>query len=321
MFKIHHLILSLIVSGFSFACDPCALYNASKLQGHSEGAITLSLSEQYSSYSKAKNINDNSIKNGELVKGYSTTQFSGAYDVNENLGFQVNLPLIARSFDEIQNYRQNDESDAGLGDISLLGSYSVINQRTARWTNIIGINAGIKLPTGDSGTLEELTSIEEGEASNFKHHVIGASAGGRALTLGTGSYDYILGGNILSRYDRYLLLADLQYTIRTEGDFNYEFADDLLWSVGPGYYFSLEHNYSLAGRISLSGESKGKDKLDNDLVKGSQISNLYVGPEVLLSFNQKIGLQAGVDFRVTDEDRDAQVVPDCRIRSAISYRF
>ena len=284
-----------------------------------------SISEQYTAFDRAKDLPDNSIRNGELVRGYSTTQLGLAYDLLESLGLQLTIPLIIRRYDKIRNFRAATEHDSGFGDISLSGYYTFYNYNDGERAVRAGVSAGVKFPTGDTGVLRDIDSTQSAPGSAqdllFKHHTSGVSASGRALTFGTGSYDYILGLNNLLRHQRLLFFSYLQYTLRTEGDFNYEFADDLTFSSGPGYFIFLEHDRSIALRLALSGEFKGKDELNNRSVEGSQVSNLYLGPEILFLINAKISGEAGLDFRVSSEDSGAQVVPHTRIRFGLSYRF
>lgn len=328
----------MIIAQRSFACDPCALYNASRLQGMAEKSLTLSVSEQFTDYDSV--IDEYSFEEGELIKGYSTMQFGIEYDFTDRFGAQLTIPVVIQRGDRFEHFEKTADTDSGIGDLSVIGSYSFLNIREIDWCFIAGIIGGVKFPTGDAGTLqrlapelghEEQSESQEEEAHShdqhlhmfhsFRHHPIASTSGGRALTRGTGSYDYIIGANLLARYNRQLFLADSQYTIRTEGDFDYEFADDLIWSVGPGYYMLLKDTYSVATRLSFSGEFKGKDRLEKSVVRGSQVSNLYLGPEILVTIGESIGGQIGVDFRVSDQDKDAQVVPDFRIKSALSYRF
>lgn len=312
-------LFSLTSSGS--ACDPCALYTASALEGHSKDSLTLSISEQYTDYSKSKETERYSQKSGEIVNGYSTTGFGVAYDFTERFGMHLTVPLIIRDVDTIKNYRSDRSTDSGLGDISLLGTYSFFEHRKSDWTILAGAYGGVKLPTGDSGVLEDIAEEELTPDSSLKHHPIGSASNGRALTFGSGSYDFIGGLTFLARHNRLLFLSSAQYTIRTEGDFDYEFADDFLFSAGPGYYFALEHNYTVAGRLSLAGEYKGKDRFKNENVNGSAISNLYLGPQVFFTYDEHYAGEATVDFRVTDEDSVATVVPEWRIRAGLSYRF
>jgi hypothetical protein len=306
------------------ACDPCSVFNSALLQGYVPNTFTFSVSEQNTNFDRANDLKENSIKDGELVRDFSTTQLSFAYDATDRFGIQLNLPFIIRRYDQIKQYRSSTETDSGIGDLSLLGRYSFINYKSREWALIANLQAGIKLPTGDTGVLEDVSEEEGGstiEKSFFRNHSIASTSGGRALTFGTGSTDYIAGLNMFARYQRFLILSSAQYTIRTEGDFNYEFADDFLWSLASGYYIFLEHDFTMAGLMSLSGEHKGLDSIDDQLVEGSKVSNLYLGPGLLLAINKKIGAELNFDFRVTDEDSGAAVVPETRIRASLSYRF
>lgn len=307
--------LQVLSSAPAWACDPCALYNASRLENRSAGSLNLSLSEQYTNFDKADSLDEESAQEQELVKGFSTSQFGLAYDFSDKLSLQFTLPLIARSF----KHGAEDETDHGIGDISLIGNWSFLNYESGDFLSIAGASAGFKLPTGETDVLENLAN--ENEEELFKHHPIASASGGRALTFGSGSYDYILGLNFYSRYQRYLLLSNLQYTIRTEGDFDYEFADDYLFSFGPAYYFLLENDFTVAGGVMLSGEFKGKDKQESELVSGSQISNYYIGPQLLFTIDDNLSAELSFDFRISGEDLNATVVPETRLRAGLAYRF
>lgn len=317
-------LTSLTWAAQASACDPCALYSASRLQGHSEGALTLAVSEQYTDYDRPAGTPENSVRDGEFVRGYSTTQFSIAYDATQAFGLQFTLPLIVRRFDDTENFRTDTETDSGIGDLSLVGSYSFLSHRDPNLFLDAGFIGGLKFPTGDTGDLGDISNQVESTSERglvLRHHQIGTASGGRALTFGSGSYDYILGLNLLTRYQRYLALSYAQYTIRTEGDFDYEYADDFLWSVSTGYYLYLGHDASLAALVALSGEHKGKDHLAGELVEGSQVSNLYLGPQLVFTLTERIGADVSWEFRLTDEDAGATVVPDHRLRAGFSYRF
>lgn len=318
------ILLTVFVEPAS-ACDPCALFNASRLQGHSAETFTLSVSEQYTEFDRASDSKENSVRDGEFVRGFSTTQLALAYDATERIGVQLTLPFIARRFDEVRKFRSSTKSDTGIGDLSLVGTYSFIDYKDRDWVVISGFTGGVKFPTGETGVIETVSEKEPSDLLTerlvLKHNQIGAASGGHALTFGTGSYDYILGLSLLSRYQRYVVLSSAQYTIRTEGDFNYEFADDFLFSIGPGYYFLVDYDFTAASLVSFSGEYKGKDHLNGEVLSGSEVSNLYLGPELLFSVNDNISVEVSFDFRVTNESQGSTVVPETRIQASISYRF
>lgn len=312
------LAVAMLPFSAALACDPCALYSVSRLHGHSSGSFSFAVSEQFTGYSRGKATPENSARDAEYTRGYSSTYFTLGYDFLEQLGVQLSLPLITRRFDKVEGYRTSTETDSGLGDTVLLGSYTFLNNVNTDWAVISGMFAGVKFPTGDSGNLGDLSAEA---AAIDRHHPISGASGGRALTFGSGSYDYIAGLNLLTRHDRFVLLSDAQYTLRTEGDFDYEFADDFLFSAAAGYYFAADHDLSAAGLLAFSGEFKGKDHLAGELVKGSELSNLYLGPKLLFLIGSSLGLEAALDIRVSDEDSDAEIVPETRLRASLTYRL
>jgi hypothetical protein len=192
----------------------------------------------------------------------------------------------------------------------------------ADYTLVTTVYGGLKLPTGDTGTLrdENATGDDSADGERAKHHPSPGAAGGRALVEGTGSVDVPFGVAFFGRFGRALFLGSAQYTIRTEGDFNYEFADDFVWEAGPGYYLANWHDQSLAGRVVLSGEHKPTDTLNGQLVEDSAVSNVFVGPQLLFSLAEGLTFDVRVDSRIS-KDNTSSIVPEYRLRSGVAWRF
>lgn len=308
----------------ALACDPCAIYNSARLQGHRPEEISVGMFEQLTTFDRAQALPENSIKDGDLGRDYSSTQFIVGYDLTDRAGLQLSLPLISRRYDEIQNYRSTTKTDTGLGDITLTGNYTFLNFTGVAWTASLGGFLGVEFPTGDSGSLQdESNDAIVGDVNQliFKHSSIGGGAGSQEPTLGSGSYDYIFGGYGLLRYERFVAFSDLQYSIRTEGDYDYQFGNDLLTNFSPGYYIYLEHDWAVAGLVSFSGEFKDKDQIESSDVAGSGVSNLYLGPALIASFGDRLAGELRYEFRITDEDAGASVVPEAKIRASLGYRL
>lgn len=310
----------------AWACDPCALFSASRLQAPLENSLTLSLSDQFTQFKRGSDLSEGTIRDGELVKAYSTTQLGVSYGVTNSFSLQLALPFIYRELDRIQNYRTSERQDSGLGDLNALASYTYLNKRFGDFDVLSSVYGGLKFPTGETGALGEVSdevtqaSPQKG-ALKPKHHVLSGVSGGRALAFGSGSYDVVSGINFLVRKERFFVLTSAQYTFRNGGAFEYEFADDTVFSVVPSYYLSLAHDMTISGGLAFSGELKDKDRLKGALVRGSSISNFYLGPDFLFTFGNGFGGEVAVDFRVSDEDAGATVVPENRIRANVFYRF
>src|SRR5262249_15136072 len=148
------------------------------------------------------------------------------------------------------------------------------------------VRGGIKLPTGDASRLRE-EAEETDEHSHEKHlgeeHEIPSGVHGHDLALGSGSFDYILGSSGLVGSGKLYTLYDVQYTIRTEGDFSYRYQNDLLWNLGVGRYFITSHKGTLSLRTNLSGEYKGMDRLDGAIATDTGIFSLFLGPEAVFT--------------------------------------
>lgn len=172
---------------------------------------------------------------------------------------------------------------------------------------LLSFYSGLKLPTGDTGALKNnsLTLEEELTEDNANGHMdkpiisahqdLAAAGGGRVLTNGSGSYDYIFGSSQLAHFSSYLISTSIQYTIRTAGDFNYRFNNYLIWSAGGGRFLFLSNEFPLALAGIFSGEHKDKDRLNGVKADSSQISNLYLGPQILFSFNKIFATELSLD--------------------------
>src|SRR2546421_15210 len=179
----------------------------------------------------------------------SITQLVAGYQINSRFALQISVPLIYREFKRPEGFAIDRGTVSGLGDVSLLlrtvlFHYASPGRRTFQFEDktVVAIDlepdftasaillTGIKFPTGDSSRLEEeFHEIEIPGAPVSGIH-------GHDLTLGTGSYDGIFGEQFSLRYRNIFLESNVQFTLRGDGAHQYHFANDLIWSGGPGYY-------------------------------------------------------------------------------------
>jgi hypothetical protein len=174
--------------------------------------------------------------------------------------------------------------------------------------------AGVKFPTGGSSRLkEEFNEVEvEGAPESAIH--------GHDLTLGTGSYDGIFGGQVSLRYKNFFFQQDLQFTLRGDGLHQYHFANDLSWSGGPGFYFARNPHAIIGVQGLVSGEYKDIDRFRGQRAEDTGITSVFAGPRVLLSLG-KISAEFAAEFPVSIENTALQVVPDYRLSGAFAIRF
>jgi hypothetical protein len=172
----------------------------------------------------------------------------------------------------------------------------------------------VKFPTGDARRLrEEFHETEVPGAPESGIH-------GHDLTLGTGSYDGIFGGQLSLRYKNFFATAEAQFTLRGDGDHQYHFANDLSWSGGPGYYLVRRRDLIVGLQFVCSGEHKDVDRFRGNAAEDTGITSVFVGPRVVASYKRFSG-EVGVELPVSIDNTALQVVPDYRLRVAIAFRF
>ena len=175
---------------------------------------------------------------------------------------------------------------------------------------------GLKVPTGSTRRLGE-------ETRESAEEQVGVPSGihGHDLTLGSGSYDGVIGVQVFGRWRRAFAAGSAQYAIRSTGDYDYQFANDTLWSAGPGVFAVLNHDYTLGIQALFSGETKGLDEFRGQPAGDTGLRALYAGPQLLLTWREKLSAQIGVDLPVLLDNTELQIVPGSRLRAALTWHF
>jgi hypothetical protein len=264
----------------------------------------------------------------------SITQAVAGYSFSSRFALQLNIPFIYRSFERPEGFAIDRGTESGLGDISLLGKFVVFHRETGGaaalkfddpknphfevrepdFTVSALLLGGLKFPTGGAGRLkEEFNETEVPGAPESGIH-------GHDLTLGSGSYDGIIGGQFSLRYKSFFFLADTQFAARGDGAHQYQFANDLSWSGGPGYYFVRNRRAIVGLQCACSGEHKGLDRFQGQRAADTGITAIYLGPRVVASFG-KVSGELAVELPVSIDNTAFQVVPDYRLRGSVAIRF
>jgi hypothetical protein len=264
----------------------------------------------------------------------SITQLVAGYSFTPHFALQINVPFIYRSFERPEGFTTDRGTESGLGDVSLLGNLVVFHKelggsrapnfddpksprmevREPDFTVSALVIAGVKFPTGGTSRLkEEFREIEIPGAPESGIH-------GHDLTLGTGSYDGIFGGQTSLRYRSFFFEADTQFTLRGDGAHQYDFANDLSWRGGPGYYFIRKRSAILGVQCACSGEHKNRDRFRGRIAEDTGITSVFLGPRLVASLNKLSG-EFAAEFPVSIENTALQVVPDYRLRISFAVRF
>lgn len=314
-------LLSLISSAMlvappCFACELCAVYSAVQARGEFGKGPVLGLAEQFT-HSGTIQVDGNEAPNsaGQFLNS-SITQIVPGYHVTERFGVEISVPIIARHFRRSEPSGIETGNETGAGDVFLLGNYEVYRYAKMGSTLSCQVYGGVKFPTGSTSRLKEETVEMEPMPG-----MIPSAVHGHDLTLGTGSYDGLAGATLFGRYEKWFASANLQYSIRSTGDYDYRYANDFIWSIGPGYFFVTKDAFTISGGLNLAGEAKGKDRFRGTSAEDTGVTSVYVGPQIAFTFVEKLSAQVALDLPVLMDNTALQIVPDYRIRAGLTWRF
>ncbi len=299
------LLLASVCTQSVLACDLCAIYAATEAQGGSGKGFLGGVAEQYT-YFNTFEVDGHDVANvGNQYIRSSMSQVFAGYNFNERIGVQFNLPVIWRSY----GYESARGSESGIGDASLIGNVRLYEKLTEHFTfNWTGLG-GVKFPTGSTSKLNpDLPDFAPG-------------IGGHDLTLGSGSYDALLGTGFYARWKRIFLTGSMQYAVRSEGDFGYQFANDWTWIGGPGVYLLLGHEHTLSLQAAVSGESKGQDTLNGVPTDDTAVTSVFLGPQINYTWSSRLSAMVGADLPMSIVSSGEQIVPTYRLRAALTWRF
>jgi hypothetical protein len=337
------LLLLLLASALSArACDLCGCYTPQletvpamepKLAPQWWNGFYGAVAEQFTHFGTVQ-VEGREVSNPTgQYENSSITQLVAGYTITDRFALQLNAPAIYREFKRPEGFAIDRGTESGLGDISLLlktvafryssgarrefdvsGKNPVAIELEPDFTGSLVLLTGIKFPTGDSSRIEEeFHEIDVPGAPPSGIH-------GHDLTLGTGSFDGIFGGQISLRYKNFFADESLQFTLRGDGAHQYHFANDLTWDGGPGYYFVRASDTIVGLQFVVSGEHKDVDRFRGKPADDTGITSILVGPRILAS-RERWSAEVDVDLPVLIANTALQVVPDYRLRGAISFHF
>jgi hypothetical protein len=325
----------------SVGCDVCAIYTATEVSQGRTG-FRAGVGQQFTRYLTEQVDGEEIPSFGEYLNS-SITQFFLGYQFNDRFGLQVNIPFIARTFRRLEDGRLERGDSIGAGDLSLIGNLLAFERVTDRSVFLFSLLGGLKLPSGNpdflSEELDEVTTAAEGQPARLRlrgvprHSTPGGDPDGddgprqtggvhgHDLALGSGSVDGVVGGSLYWSFDRFFLTAAIQYAVRREGAFEYQFANDLTWVGGPGWYPLLTHDYTLGIQAVFSGETKGKDTQAGRTLDDTAITALYLGPGIRFTWGTQLSAELTGDLPFVQNNTSLQIVPNYRVRGGIVWRF
>lgn len=329
------------------ACDICAVYTGFQLQATERG-FRLGLAEQFTRATTLQ-LDDVEVPNPNSERLESSiTQVLFGYQFHRRFGAQVVVPIISRNYRRVTaigaiSGRPTVESGnvSGFGDLTLLANALLYDYTSEDTMALVTALGGVKLPSGSTrllgqevagggqttpgdlrDRLDELGGFRPSHTGGGAHDAnVPSGIHGHDLTLGTGSADGLFGLRAFGYWRRLYVDANLQYMLRGKGAFQYQYANLLLASAGPGYFFLSEDDYTLGVQGLVSVETKGKDSLAGQPVDDTAFTGLYAGPAVHFTWSTHLSADFAVDVPAVRNNTGLAIVPDWRLRFGILWRF
>jgi hypothetical protein len=293
----------------------CAVYNANSARGANHGGFHVALAEQFT---HSGTLQENGSEIPDPIGQYrdsSITSLIAGYNFHPRWGLSLNLPYIHRSFRRAEGFAIDQGTESGLGDVALVGRWVALLKAEHEYSYSLSLLGGVEFPTGDSDRLqEEVNEIEVPGAPPSGVH-------GDDLTLGSGSFDGIVGASGNVQWRRLTFAMEAQYFIRSEGDFNYQFGNELSVSGGPGVYLLFDEQKTLALLAVFNYETKARDSIDGVKRQEGIASAWYAGPALSLTWGERLSATVNADLPLQIDNRSVQTVPDYRVRAGITWRF
>lgn len=324
------LVLAAIPARTARACDVCAIYVATEVRETQVGPW-VGVAEQLGRFQTLQEEGEEIPGGGQQLTS-SITQLVAGYDVLPELGFQVNVPLIVREFRRPVDGTWQEGHENGLGDVSIVAVYRPFFHMDGETTVRLSLLGGIETPTGSTDRIaEELEESDRAMARvvpGIPRHEEEPAPGfppngihGHDIALGSGSIDGLVGAKLFASWFKFYATADVQYTIRSTGDYDYRYANELTWNGGPGIFAILEHSYTLTAQANVGGEWKENDELDGVATTDTAITAVYLGPVLGFTWKNALGASLALDLPVLQDNSSIQLVPDFRLRAGLTWKL
>jgi hypothetical protein len=276
------------ISGFTFQrlammedfdCDACGSSASGGSMGFSSMLNNNFVGLRY--FKQSYTSRDGIFANSPWIdENFNTIQAWTRIPVTERIQISA---LIPYHFHE-RTLSTGTENISGLGDITIMGLYSLFETKSdsAVYTHKLNVGAGIKMPTG------KFT-----EANN-------AGTINQSFQLGTGSWDYLLVTEYVVNRKDLGLNTMLNYTFKTQNDKNYQYGNQFNYASTLFYLFDLNSvqivpQAGIAGEVYETNKQHGQDlpNTAGDILFGKfgievGKNKFSIGANAMLPINQNL---------------------------------
>lgn len=215
-----------------FDCDACGCSASGGSMGFSSMLNPNFVGVRY--FHQSYTSRDGIFANSPWIdENFNTIQAWARIPVSDKIQISA---LIPYHFHERQAIT-NSENIAGLGDITVMGLYTLYETQkdSAVFRHKLNVGAGIKIPTGKFTEANNLGSINQ------------------SFQLGTGSWDYSVVSEYVINRKNLGLNTTLNYIFKTENSKNYQYGDQFNYASTLFYLFDLQ-SIQIVPQAGLAGE-------------------------------------------------------------------
>ena len=207
---------------------------------------------------------------------YRTAELWGGWNVSHRFRLMASVPY---NFNQRTNQNISKEKN-GLGDISVLGFYQLLNSKRTVFSSklliqSLWVGTGLKLPTGKYNPTDKAQNTQN--ANLFQ--------------LGSGSTDFTLNVMYELRLQDAGVNASASYKINTVNKYEYRYGNKLTVSIQPYYKFNIKKKITIAPNAGTLVETALQDT-DNKFSVAASGGYLLLGTLGLEASFKKISFGA-----------------------------
>lgn len=258
----------------------------------------------YQQYQSKNGIYNDSPKVNEH---FNTVQLWSRIPVFRNVEIQAFVPFHFHS----REYIDKTTSIKGLGDISVLANYTLLDKKQGGYiekkdktyliNHLLKIGGGVKLPTGEYNK-----SVNNSINPSFQ--------------LGTGSVDYVTNLQYVFKYNNFGITNYVNYYIKTVNDKNYKFGNQFNFNTTLFYVFKDAKKRTFVPSLGISGEFYDENKLHKLIIRNTNGDALF--SNIGVEYNTK-KITLGTSAMYPIRQNLAQGAINVKFRSSlyINYNF
>jgi hypothetical protein len=310
-------LVSAVTGGQALACEYCLIgQGISPLQ--TQTGAGLRIAQRYTVLDKIY-AGDSELSNPGVKEEYWTTELTGFYTVSDRLTVLATLPYRNTEGDgELVEGPGGDperEDITGgaraIGDLSLLGRYTLFSRHTLDATTLVAGVLGVKLRSGDTDRYGD-----QGEYLDAH------------LQPGTGSTDLLLGVSVNHAIGRYAVSANVLASIAGKGetgDVSHQFGNTINYDVTGKYRVSPDvagaSPNALFVSLGVNGEYRKREKLDGVTVTDSGGQTVYLTPGVQYQMAAHWTFEATWQYAVYHDLNEMQLGENYKLFGSATYLF